>query len=200
MSRKRDKKKSKQNQNNNNKTNNNNNNSQNKSKYDVKDNLKKLSQTRKKANNNYETQSISYNDDKQFGNLNSSNIDSDYLTLDKIDNLNDKIESKIFDLSEKINITKDLTFDKIDSKFESLRNEFNSSLDKKVNNPLFYGAVATVCLIAGIIYTLSYQKIVSDVEEIKSSNINIEEKIDSLNDEIILIKKDSSKIQLSTHN
>lgn len=158
--------------------------------FDLKKNLGKLNQRTTLPETYTSTEHI-IEDTKSAG------IKSDFLANDGLGEtklllkLNDKFYDKIDNLKTEIFSTNE----KIGQNTDSLRNELENKIDKKVSEKIFYGAISVIILIAGIIYTLSYSNMITkvenntqDIDKLEIQNNSIESKLQKKENEIEIRK------------
>lgn len=164
--------------------------------YDVKENLKKLrSGTGKES---YSTESDIFNDktaDKYYStrHQDDASMYSTTSTADRFEKINDKFSSDISILK-----------DAFTSHKEKISEKLNDKVDKSEFKYWIGGAVGLVLLIGGIIYTLSYQGIVTDTKDLKENQIKINRHLDKVDFKLEQIEKEvENKNHLNetnTHN
>ncbi len=174
--------------------------------FDVKENLKKL----RSGTDNYSTKSETFqNENSNILNL-SSEASSNQMTgnssyaSDKVDVLRDRIAMDISLIRQNLDDHKDKTNQRFDGGISELRKEISAQSDKydeKISTLLskewfkyIIGGIVTVTLlIGGIIYSLSYQNIVTDVNDLKTKQSEIEKKVEKISEKKT-IEKDNLKI------
>lgn len=140
--------------------------------YDVKENLKKLrSGTGKEG---YSTESDLFSDktaDKYYSTRHQDDVSiySTTSTADRFEKINDKFSSDISVLKDVITDHK-----------EKVTEKLNEKLDKSELKYWIGGIAAAITIIGSLIYTLSYQDIVSDTKNIKERQNEINRHLDKV--------------------
>lgn len=139
--------------------------------YDLKASLKKLDQHQ---NNNGQIETNSTIQDKPLkrtiNNSPVSNSETTGYSYERYDRLDDKF-TQYKDSNESAH---NQLRTELEKKISSLRTETDGNLDKKVSEKIFYGAVAVIVVIAGLIYSLSYSGLVSDTKKNNETIIKLE--------------------------
>jgi hypothetical protein len=156
---------------------------QNKDVFNVKENLKKLrSGTGKEG---YETESDihkSQTTDRYYGTSHREDEGgysySSTSTIDRFDKINDKFNSDI-------SVLKDSFSDHKEKVIENL----NNKVDKTDLKWWITGIIGGIILIGSIIYTLSYQDIISDVKDLKENKNNIDKTLINVDNRLNQIEK-----------
>lgn len=149
--------------------------------FNVKENLKKLrSGTGKEA---YETESDIYNNktSDQYYSTRQQDDFTNYsttVTTDRFEKLNDKFSSDITGLKDAIFEHKEKTIERLNDKLD--KNEFKYWIG---------GLIAGIILAGGMIYTLSYQEIVSDTKDLKENKNEINRQLDKTDFRINQLEK-----------
>ncbi len=158
--------------------------------FDVKENLKKLrSGTGKEG---YETisdpQSRNVND--QYYSTRHQDDISNYSTTSTADRF-EKIHDKF---SSDLSILKDV----ISSHKEVINEKLNSKVDKDELKYWVGGAVGLVILIAGLIYTLSYQDVLADTKSLKENKNETNRRLDKVELKMEYFEKNEKSNTLET--
>jgi len=176
--------------------------------FDVKENLKKL----RSGSDNYSTKSEAFQNEKLNNQNLSSEASSNQMTgnssysSDKVDVLRDRIATDISLIRQNLDDHKDKTNQRFDGGLSELRKEITAQSDKydeKISTLLskewfkyiISALVGVTILIAGIIYSLSYQNVIIDVNDLKRDQIRIEKVIEKISEKNLNQKEiDSIKI------
>lgn len=110
----------------------------------------------------FRPQNISRDSIKKNENLTNSYFELNNYINSKYEKLNDNI----FSVNEKIHTSN-----------ETLRTTLELKINDKLDTKYFRWAVGILVAIAGIIYTLSYQRVVSDTESNKTEIINLKNRV-----------------------
>lgn len=154
---------------------------QNKDVFNVKENLKKLrSGTGKEG---YETESDIHKNkstDRYYGTSHQEDISSysSTSTIDRFDKINDKFSSDFSDLKDSFSDHKEKVLEKLGDK-----------IDKSDLRWWISGIIGGIILIGGIIYTLSYQDIISDVKDLKENKNNVDKTLNNVDNRLNQIEK-----------
>lgn len=165
--------------------------SSNKDTFDVKENLKKL----RSGSDNYSTDFNAYSNESIAQNLSSEtesvSITGSPMYSDKVDLLRDRVASDLSMIRQNLDDHKDKINERFNGDIAQLRSEINTQSEKfdnkisgLVSEKWLAAIIGVVILIAGIIYTLSYSGIISDVKEIKINQIETEIRLDKVSDKI----------------
>ncbi len=149
--------------------------------YNVKENLKKLKSGTGKES--YSTESTPFNDKSANEYYSTRHQDdtsmySTTTTADRFERINDKFSSDISVLKDVITDHKEKITEKLIEKVD--KTEFRYWIS---------GAVGLIFLIGGIIYTLSYQEIITDTKDLKENQNEINRHIDKIDFKIEQIEK-----------
>lgn len=149
--------------------------------FNVKENLKKLrSGTGKEA---YNTESDIFGgktSDKYYSTRQQDDFAnySTTSTADRFEKINDKFSSDISGLKDAFTEHKEKTSERL-----------NDKLDKSELKYWIGGIIAGIILVGGIIYTLSYQEIVTDTKDLKESKNEINRRLDKTDFRIEQLEK-----------
>lgn len=156
--------------------------------FDVRENLKKL----RSGSDTYSTEAPSYDDSDNKKHLSSEATTnqitgSQSYTSDKVDVLRDRLAVDLSNITQKLDDHKEKTNERFSGEISSLRIEISAQSEKLENKfssfvtkEWFGGVIAATILIVGIIYTLSYSNVLSDIEKLKTKQDETEEKIDKV--------------------
>ncbi len=176
--------------------------------FDVKENLKKL----RSGTDNYSTKSEAFQNEKLNNQNLSSEASSNQMTgnssyySDKVDVLRDRIDTDISIIRQNLDNHKEKTNQRFDDGLSELRKEITAQSERyetKISTLLskewfkyIIGAlVGVTILIAGIIYSLSYQNVILDINDLKRDQNRIEKVIEKISEKNINQKEiDSMKI------
>lgn len=151
--------------------------------YDVKENLKKLrSGTGKEGYSTEIDPFSSQTTDKYYSTRHQDDVSmySTTSTADRFEKINDKFSSDISVLKDVISDYK-----------EKFTEKLNEKVDKSDLKYWIGGAISLILLIGTIIYTLSYQDIVSDNKFLKENQIEINRHLDKVDFKIEQIERES---------
>jgi len=84
--------------------------------------------------------------------------------------------------------------DKISTSNDDLRKELEGKISDKIGSKLFYGAVAVVCVIAAIIYALSYSSLIEKTENNETNIKTIMEQKTNINSRLNSVELKIEKI------
>jgi hypothetical protein len=149
--------------------------------YDVKENLKKLKSGTGKES--YSTESTPFNDKSANEYYSTRHQDDNSMystttTADRFERINDKFSSDISVLKDVITDHK-----------EKITEKLNEKIDKSEFKFWISSAVGLILLISSIIYTLSYQEIVTDTKDLKENQNEINRHLDKVDFKIEQIEK-----------
>ena len=147
-----------------------------KEKFDVKENLKKLKGSGAPRQNKIITpdDSINYNESNNSSLITSdSSLNIDKYTIEKIDKVNDRISDFQLSTTESISTLKDILTDKMDAKISIVKSNLETDIDKKVSNLYFRISIGVATGFVSLVYLLSYQGVLSDVNDLKKEQNNI---------------------------
>lgn len=144
--------------------------------FDVRENLKKL----RSGSDNYSTKSEPFQSDGKphLSSEATTNPITGYqsYSTDKVDVLRDRIAMDLSIITQKLDDHKEKTNERFSGEISKLRDEINEQGNKFENknssfvtNRWFAGVVSVTIIIAGIIYSLSYSKVLSDVKDLKDN-------------------------------
>lgn len=157
--------------------------------FDVKKNLSKLRAFGDKNSSSPTEDIFSEILNKESTYTSSDNQASfEQTTFQEIKHLNNKINSDIRGLEGQFHSTKENLNAKITSEIESVNAKFEKKLDEKIDNKYFFGAIAVLIMLVGIIATLSYYPLIQDVEELKNKDIEIKDSLNKINNRIDKLK------------
>jgi hypothetical protein len=140
--------------------------------YDVKENLNKLKSG--SGNERYET-NIDVSNNKTTDPYYSNNQPDDFSnystnsTAHRLDKINDKLTSDFSGLKDAFIDHKDLVIDRL-----------NTKVDKDEFKYWIGGIITAIIILAGLIYTLSYSGVISDIKDLNRSNNSIERRVDKI--------------------
>lgn len=149
--------------------------------FNVKENLKKLrSGTGKEG---YETEIDIYKSkstDRYYGTNHREDVGgySSTSTIDRFDKINDKFTSDFSVLKDSFSEHK-----------EKITEKLNEKLDKSELRFWIGGIIGGITLISGIVYTLSYQEIISDVKGLKENKSTIKEMLINIDNRLNQVEK-----------
>ncbi len=149
--------------------------------FNVKENLKKLrSGTGKEA---YETESDVYSkktNDKYYSTRQQDDFSSysTTSTSDRFEKINDKFSSDISGLKDAFSEHKEKTTER-----------FNDKLDKSELKYWVGGIIGGIVLIGSLIYSLSYQDVVSDTKDLKKNKNEVDRRLDKTDFRIEQLEK-----------
>lgn len=147
----------------------------------MKENLKKLrSGTGKEG---YETESDihkSKSTDRYYGTNHREDVGSysSTSTIDRFDKINDKFTSDFSVLKDSFSDHK-----------EKITEKLNEKVDKSELKFWIGGIISGVIVISGIVYTLSYQEIISDVKDLKENKNTVKETLINVDNRLNQIEK-----------
>lgn len=145
--------------------------------YDVKANLNKLNKYSDKRSIE-STQSTNISQDEGNYSYSSSRNTEDLITsitdykslVGSISDLKDTFHSN----NEKIN-------EKVSSKIDTLKADFDGKLNEKVDNKYFYAAITVLVGFITLVYTLSYLPLIEEVKNVKGSSEKTQDSINKTN-------------------
>lgn len=154
--------------------------------YDLKESLSKLNQ--RKDFPDTQTSSSYKIEQTHAPNLNSESFVKEGQTETGIFfKINENINSRYDRLRDDIAAVKE----KIGDSNDTLRQELENKIEKKVGEKLFYGAVASLLLIGGIIYAISYSSLTTkadnnekDINRHDSRIENIEKNVERIDNSL----------------
>lgn len=154
---------------------------QNKDMFNVKENLKKLRSGTGK--DGYETESVihkSKSTDTYYGTSHreDNSAYSSTSTIDRFDKINDKFNSDFSVLKDSISEHKEKVIEKL-----------NDKVDKSELQWWIKGIIGGIVLIGGIIYTLSYQNIIGDINDLKENKNNVDKILINVDNRLNQIEK-----------
>lgn len=155
--------------------------------FDVKENLKKL----RSGTDTYSTKEPSFESlgKQHLSSEASTNLitGSQSYTSDKVDVLRDRIAMDLSIITQKLDDHKDKTNERFSGEISQLQKEiagqadkFDTKISSFVTKEWFGGAIAVILVIAGIIYTLSYSNVLSDVEKLKTNQEETDRKVEKI--------------------
>lgn len=176
--------------------------------FDVRENLKKL----RSGSDNYSTKEPSFDENENRRHL-SSEASTNQITgsqsyaSDKVDVLRDRLAIDLSIITQKLDDHKEKTNERFSGEISNLRNEITSQSDKFENKissfvtkEWFGGVIAVTLLIAGIIYTLSYSNVLSDIEKLKIKQEETEKKVEKVSTKLDYSDENDSVDSLSKKN
>jgi hypothetical protein len=161
--------------------------SQAKDTFNVKDNLRKLrSGTGKEG---YETESDVYktkSTDRYYGSGYNEDLGgySSTSTIDRFEKINDKFNSDISVLKDNFSDHKEKTLEKL-----------NDKLDKSELKYWIGGIIGGIIIVSGIVYTLSYQEIITDVKNLKENKNTVKEGLNDVDNRLQQLEKSDYNIK-----
>lgn len=160
--------------------------------FDVRENLKKL----RSGSDNYSTEEPTFEENNKKQHL-SSEATTNQITgsqsysSDKIDVLRDRLAIDLSNITQKLDDHKDKTNERFSGEISNLKNEisiqsdkFDTKISAFVTKEWFAGVIAATILIAGIIYTLSYSNVLSDIQNLKTKQEETEKKVEKISTKI----------------
>lgn len=168
--------------------------------FDVRENLKKL----RSGSDNYSTEEPTFEENNKKQHL-SSETTTNQITgslsysSDKVDVLRDRLAIDLSNITQKLDDHKEKTNERFSGEISNLRSEISNQSDKFdtkisafVTKEWFAGVIAVTILIAGIIYTLSYSNVLSDIQNLKTKQEETEKKVEKIS---IKIEYEEEKVK-----